>query len=71
MTTNDDRVVRIQTWPLDAAQPCRYCLAPAWSTDRVGPLHKCCQYWADQIKLGKPCPACVASRVAARARRLR
>jgi hypothetical protein len=56
---------------LDVAAPCRLCQYPTWGADEDGPVHPCCLFWIDTIQAGHPCPACVASRVAARARRLR
>lgn len=48
------------------ASPCRFCGLPAFGFDGDGFLHPCCQYWWGLV--GR-CPACSASREAARQQR--
>jgi hypothetical protein len=43
---------------------CRYCGQPSWLSDQTGPLHPCCQLWAEELKPAGPAPACAASRTA-------
>jgi hypothetical protein len=53
---------------LEQPGPCRYCGRPSWLTDHNGPLHPCCQLWADELAAGKTCPVCEANRAARRSR---
>lgn len=60
----------IQGWPdgvtpIRVAKPCRYCGKKAYLKDADGPLHTCCQSYADIIDLeaGNDCPSCRASRM--------
>jgi hypothetical protein len=46
--------------------PCGLCGDPAYLADHAGPVHPCCAANALTIAMGQPCPACAASRAAAR-----
>ena len=44
---------------------CRFCGEETWRRDPAGPVHPCCAIHAVESP-GQPCPACEASKKAAR-----
>lgn len=47
---------------LKQGDQCRFCGRLAFIADEIGPVHRCCEMWAVELKDHRKCPSCDAGR---------